>query len=1223
MGAPQTSVRNRHGRKYATPFLALFLLFSFSNVAVGQPHWAIVNTPSFGISKHINPYFLNENIGFIFVTTAAEPFYRTTNGGVSWKAISIPPFVINQIYFLSISHGYIAASDGVLETNDTGITWKNIYPGTYTYSVYAAGKSVFATTGTYNVVETQNDGKKWELLIPRGSYLIGNKDSLVLVTRTNPFVLWYSTNNGKDWDSNSVSPETQSVYCFPHCNELLRTNLVADVDPVTYSLDYGKKWMSTSLLTPELAVWFAGSSCATYISNALTTGLYRSVDRGFTWVSVPGPNFKELDDNDFRNLAVVGNGSVIYVCDINGVLWKSTDGGDGTLSLNTFSTQFGISCNVPSEDSTLGVAVCDTDKFMFFLQNFTCNSLHLESLSIDGLDSNEYEFQSRIHYLCNSLPDTVILSIFPQFPGNHPIMIHEHFTNNEYHAFDTSFSFTLNAAYSIAPKLSFHSLRFDSTSGMLDFGSKLICFGGGVDTISLSNPSCAGLQIRNIRLETDSNSTKDFTLNEVSPYELNIRTSPNTIILHYDPQTPGFKSGKIVIETSIGNDTVLVSANAIVDTAKLIIEKNDTVFFDPKPLCLAGGRDTIALSNPSCYNVKVKGINFVTDSLTNYDFTVWTTGPAILRIDAQARKIFIYFHPVTSGLKTGKVIIETDLRNDTIVVIGDVTEDLRTVSSNCDNMQSPICDSVDGFLHLANLSCRTMTLESIACPAPFHLLPMKLPVTLVSGAYLAVPIRFIPSQHGSSVVKANAVISIYQPLGTVTFDTTFILSAIGLHGASSYSLSTMNALFDSVHLCDSAKRHLVLRSTGCDSLPLRAISISGDPDFTYSVLGSRNSPLAVGDSIAIDVFLHPISQGNKSATITLTLADSSTITIPISAIVTRSLRILSSDAGNVIDFGKRFTCDNNDTTITLVNSGCDTLQIFGVNISGTGFALSFPYPFRLLPGESRKFDVQTRLDTTGGTVSNSAQLTFTSDADRTIAPITLTGGYIYPHPVHLILDANAAPLSSQSVWKVKLKAPANEITDLHSIDLALNYNSDLLDFIPGNSSMQSADGKTFHLAGSPAISAAADSTIADITFEVMLSKDSVTYLSLGNIIFNGDPKFTECVAVPQTSGIDFTYLAICGDRSIRAFMQGKPLQLSIRPNPVQDEIVLDVNSPGLQEATIEIFDALGEKKYSGILSMISGSNRVHLATANYGQGVYVVRVNAANGLVSQSFVKVK
>ncbi|MFI5264739.1 MAG: WD40/YVTN/BNR-like repeat-containing protein, partial [Candidatus Kapaibacterium sp.] len=293
MGQSRTSVTIRHGREYALYCIAFALLSFFSNPAIGQTHWSIVNRPSFGTAKHINPYFLNENIGFIFVTTDPMPFYKTTNGGTSWTAVGIPAVVINQIYFISISHGYIAASSGVLETTDTGTTWKNIYPGTYTYSVYAAGNTVFATTGTYNVVLTQNDGKKWDLQTPRGSYLIGNKDSLVFATGVSS-ILWYSTDNGKDWDSNSLDLATQSVYCFPHCNELLKTTLVGDLDPVTYSLDYGKKWLLTSLLNPELAVWFGGSSCATYICNALNSGLYRSVDRGFTWVSVPGPNFKEL-----------------------------------------------------------------------------------------------------------------------------------------------------------------------------------------------------------------------------------------------------------------------------------------------------------------------------------------------------------------------------------------------------------------------------------------------------------------------------------------------------------------------------------------------------------------------------------------------------------------------------------------------------------------------------------------------------------------------------------------------------------------------------------------------------------------------------------------------------------------------------------------------------------------------------------------------------------------
>jgi hypothetical protein len=80
---------------------------------------------------------------------------------------------------------------------------------------------------------------------------------------------------------------------------------------------------------------------------------------------------------------------------------------------------------------------------------------------------------------------------------------------------------------------------------------------------------------------------------------------------------------------------------------------------------------------------------------------------------------------------------------------------------------------------------------------------------------------------------------------------------------------------------------------------------------------------------------------------------------------------------------------------------------------------------------------------------------------------------------------------------------------------------------------------------------------------------------------------------------------------------------SLRPNPTQDELELDLESPSSEDAMIEIFDALGVKVLSDAKTMASGTNVVHLDTKNLSGGMYLVRINSAAGSVSRSFVKVQ
>jgi hypothetical protein len=261
-------------------------------------------------------------------------------------------------------------------------------------------------------------------------------------------------------------------------------------------------------------------------------------------------------------------------------------------------------------------------------------------------------------------------------------------------------------------------------------------------------------------------------------------------------------------------------------------------------------------------------------------------------------------------------------------------------------------------------------------------------------------------------------------------------------------------------------------------------------------------------------------------------------------------------------------------------------------------------------------------------MTNTATLEFISNADNFLAPIILTHSYIYPHPVHVWLEADRTPLTSSGVWKLKVKALPDELKDVRSIDLALNYNTDLLGYLENKSSgpniIGSSDGKTLMVSGSPMVTVDADSSIAAVEFEVYLAKDTVTTFSIGSVALNnGDPKFMGCIAYPLSSGVDFTYLNTCNDASIRRFMRGEPMQLSIRPNPAQDEIEVDLQSPLQQDASIEIRNALGARVYSDRKNLISGSNILRINTETFSKGMYLIRVSSQNASASLEFVKIK
>ncbi len=673
-----------------------------------------------------------------------------------------------------------------------------------------------------------------------------------------------------------------------------------------------------------------------------------------------------------------------------------------------------------------------------------------------------------------------------------------------------------------------------------------------------------------------------------------------------------------------GTDTVIPLVLVIkANPAVLNINKTDTINFGTQSFCNAGGKDTILLSNLSCHALKVNIIRLEMDSLAKYDFTAPVLANYSLKEGVGGGKIIINFAPRSAGIKTGRLIIMTSIGNDTIPIYANVLPAPKTLAIRTEAMIAPICDSISGFIYFRNGSCREMTFNSITVSSPFQILPIRVPFYIEPGDSAAIPIRYVPSGRGSETVTAKAKLSFSMPFADEDFDTTLTLTGFGAHGASSYMLSKKSIAFDTLHICDSASQNFALYSTGCDSLQIRSILISGDPDFIFSssTLLSPTFSLASGESISFNISLIPISPGNKSATITITLTDNSKIIIPITAPIKRAVRILSYAPQGTIDLGTDYTCHSGDTSVTFTNPSCDTVEVMGIYWQGTGFGSSTLFPIFIPSGESRTITISTIIDTVGGKTTNTAVLNFVTNADNIIAPITLTRSYILPHQVHLWLDGDKSPLPASSIWKVRIKGFANELTDVQTIDYTINYNTDLLGFLPGASSAQSSDGRTFHLTSSQITSAGLDVSLGEMAFEVFLTKDTATSLTITSITLNSsDPQFMGCVATTEaTGGADFVYLDSCSDRTIRTFMRGEHLQFGIHPNPARDAIEIELHSPTAQDANIEIFNALGVKVSSEGKKLIAGQNIFHIETATLPQGVYIIRI----GQTSQSFVKVK
>lgn len=420
---------------------------------------------------------------------------------------------VSDIYFDSPGHGYVAMArwaGGIYETFDTGSHWKQISKGVVGFSgVYASNGTVFASEvdpltqyGRGHLLYSRNDGATWDSVMtvpgldlgsiaasgPAFEFVYGNREKLVATVCFVPdssqqFITYktylvYSNDLGKTWQCRFLD----SVYYWgmvrlnipPHSCKIIRQfvgllntrddtfNLLAAEDPYT-------AW-DTCMSHMETGAWIHGPSCAQYVAfasdeNPKRITFMRSTDHGVSFDSVISkdtaiPWFYEIDDIDFSNFSVVGYGAIVYgyagdyahgreLMGRSGYLWKTSDGGDGALSVAALAPKLSFehalsrdTNSAPGKDTLIancnGAIVTEID------QNLRCALTQFQDISINGLDSAEYSIVRTHHSACSSqLPDTTVIAIHPQHDTTRQLTVHAHFLDDEYVKTDTSFDLTL------------------------------------------------------------------------------------------------------------------------------------------------------------------------------------------------------------------------------------------------------------------------------------------------------------------------------------------------------------------------------------------------------------------------------------------------------------------------------------------------------------------------------------------------------------------------------------------------------------------------------------------------------------------------------------------------------------------------------------------------------------------------------------------------------------
>ncbi len=599
---------------------------------------------------------------------------RTLDGALNWKPIiffDTSHCRIKQLYFTSINHGYAAGSRGVYETFDTGSTWKRISSDESPYcSVYSAGTTVFAfgyPPKKYifgKLTMSTDDGKSWTEVFPPittstsdfdviSPYVFGNKDSLVFAESYDAisFALWVSKDNGRSWETHHFAKDPQGLFCFPHCNRIVGTfyppgsSNTTDQSSIEESDDYGVTW---KVIMPgrEIGQWLAGNNCALYVSDAneqadivngslaFLLGPMRSTDGGNTWDTTTypnsmkwGPEFIEIDDHEFvisinqkivdnyisdwRNLSVVGYGAIIYAGDGSDSLWKSTDGGDGRLSVAALAPQFELNHNYfQSGTDTFAHNPCQPDSLQVYSLNIGCSYSKFDSISIVGLDPSEYSVNSTHYCTCQPMPDTSFITLQPKTNGTRDVTIHYHFTDDEFNQVDTSIRITL-VAKTFKPVL--------HANPAFDFANLSPCV--ILDTIiSLINANpCDTMYAQNLQGSGLTSITNETPLPDTIPPNGSLR-----IKIVSTPADSGGAQASVHV-SGLGYDSIF----QIHVTRESLATMNPASFdFGTLSTCIPASGQTIFFNN-TCDSVEITSIDSAFDSRFGYgpiSLPLWIRG---------------------------------------------------------------------------------------------------------------------------------------------------------------------------------------------------------------------------------------------------------------------------------------------------------------------------------------------------------------------------------------------------------------------------------------------------------------------------------------------------------------------------------------------------------------------------------------------------------------------
>ena len=817
-----------HPRAFAVALVA-FCAF-FLNVSVSHATWNVIFTQPNG-KPFTCCFFFNESVGFI-AGAFSDGVYKTTNGGQTWinTPLPIPPpnpldaentvGNITQIRMTNPLHGWLTCNPsrpsasapvypGLYQTTNGGASWVPVNINEEFTDVYETSHALILCSwdldqGASGYVSTDS-GATFSPALHLSNGVDFVDDLHGVASGFHQQVWSHTTDGGITWTNLSPADtiETWSVYAIKGSSWFFTagerdwdTPFIIPIAPTTiqYSSDSGATLVTGTKLPFRTTGHITGFGFTLYIQDYFkpqvfngvsvpSSGLWRSKDSGKTWVSIGGPN----TDEDRRFFVTGCRGEVIYAFDNNGNVYKSTDGGDGSLP------QFTLPLSPLTVDS---INVCSPRDTVISITDLGCDTILITNAStpavpaLDILDPKTGQPPVYPIIIADSGGTANLkLELHSSTVGAYQTKVFLEIERDGFLTYDTVTVQSALRFYNPVHLLA--AAHYDSTS---------LC-GSADDTLSLANDSCFAVQIVNAGLKYGTSFILDSNFNNDSIPAF----SPKLFPIRFAPTKAGSLVDSLVLNLVVLGKAVRVSYPVTgvgkSDNPTLVMADR---FGNPLPNEI--NFDTITRCNDSifAFTISEQGCDSLFVSIAWLDSTKtkrppfsqfhWYAPPPKFFTSGAVDTSGIEALPTVLGSYEGYLEITDSILGKTATVVSLIpykvfvkpgTRILSLEDSVYNYDTIAFCDQKDSIIPIANLGCDTIYDSAVSISGSMILLidtSPNMPFVINPNDTFFLPVRYLPLHSGvstdtltivtnadSAPVRQIVLLGYATPTDTITF----------------------------------------------------------------------------------------------------------------------------------------------------------------------------------------------------------------------------------------------------------------------------------------------------------------------------------------------------------------------------------------------------------------------------------------------------------------------